>query len=769
MVDVTKAQDPLHCLPKGLLEYLDVEQRNATLAATPYDLDSHGMYAEGYLLLTASSIGHYRQTEPNGPWEEMQHDITTLDEADLVEGLGISVLRLVKAGQAVAEFRFTQRHAKLVVRFHRHLEHVIAHDEEELPPLPPEHVEDKRLRCEKCDRFIPAWTDVCQACMSRRKILFRLLDFVKPNKGRAIAAFCIALAMTGLGMVGPSLSKPLTDIGLGALPGVSPDFGIILLIVGAMMGLLLLNCVGQWAQLRLSMEVARRMARAVRHAVYDHLHKLSLSFFAKRQTGSLITRVTNDTERLWSFIATVAIDMVLSLLTILGVGICLFVWNWKLALCALIPIPLMAILTVIFHKRLHQSFRRQWHRFSQMTAVVVDALPGIRVIKAFSQEQREVDRFEEKSTALYDEERYYIRGVRSLFGPVMLLCTGLGTLIIWIVGGWMLVSQQKAVAAGATLPPDAMTVGTIIMFQLYMGMFLRPIHQIAHMDDQLNRAATSAQRIFEVLDTSPDIYSPENAASADEVRGRIELKNVSFSYDGVHKVLKGINLSINPGEMVGLAGPSGGGKTTTVNLISRFYDVQEGAILIDGVDVRNYEVEALRRKIGVVLQEPFLFHGTICENIAYGNPEATLDDIIAAARAANANDFIVGFPDGYDTMVGERGQSLSGGERQRISIARAILSDPAILILDEATSSVDTETEELIQQALDTLTANRTTIAIAHRLSTLRKADRLVILDKGEIVENGTHAELADRENGLYAKLLRMQQQNQSYIALSSS
>jgi ATP-binding cassette subfamily B protein len=221
--------------------------------------------------------------------------------------------------------------------------------------------------------------------------------------------------------------------------------------------------------------------------------------------------------------------------------------------------------------------------------------------------------------------------------------------------------------------------------------------------------------------------------------------------------------------MVGLAGPSGGGKTTTVNLISRFYDVQEGAILIDGVDVRNYEVEALRRKIGVVLQEPFLFHGTICENIAYGNPEATLDDIIAAARAANANDFIVGFPDGYDTMVGERGQSLSGGERQRISIARAILSDPAILILDEATSSVDTETEELIQQALDTLTANRTTIAIAHRLSTLRKADRLVILDKGEIVENGTHAELADRENGLYAKLLRMQQQNQSYIALSSS
>ncbi len=757
MADAKKALDPLHCLPKELIEHLGDDQRDALLAATPYDLDAHGMYADGYLLLTPEGVGHYTQPEDGGPWTGTWHEMTALDEADLVEGLGISVLRLVHAGQTVAEYRFTQRHAKLVVRFHRHLEHVIAHDvDEELTPLPPERVEDKRLRCEKCDRFIPAWTDVCQACMSRRKILFRLLDFVKPNKGRAIAAFLIALTMTALGMVGPSLSKPLTDKGLGAAPGASANFSVVLAIVGLMMGLLLLTCIGQWAQLRLSMEVARRMARAVRHAVYDHLHKLSLSFFAKRQTGSLITRITNDTERLWSFIATVAIDMVLSLLTIVGVGICLFLWNWKLALCALVPIPLMAFLTVIFHKRLHRSFRQQWHRFAQMTAVVADALPGIRVIKAFSQEQREVDRFEAKSTALFDEERNYIRGVRSIFGPIMLLCTGLGTLIIWIVGGWMLANGV-----------DDMTVGTIIMFQLYMGMFLRPIHQIAHMDDQLNRAATSAQRIFEVLDSSPDIYSPDNAASADEVRGQIELRNVSFSYDGVHKVLKGIDLSIKPGEMIGLAGPSGGGKTTTVNLISRFYDVQEGAILIDGVDVRDYDVAPLRKKIGVVLQEPFLFHGTICENIAYGNPEATLDDIIAAARAANANDFIVGFPDGYDTMVGERGQSLSGGERQRISIARAILSDPAILILDEATSSVDTETEELIQQALDTLTADRTTIAIAHRLSTLRKADRLVILDKGEIVEHGTHEELANRDEGLYAKLLNMQQKNQSYIALT--
>jgi ATP-binding cassette, subfamily B, bacterial len=759
MVDAKKALDPLHCLPKELIEHLDKQRRDAVLAATPYDLDAHGMYAEGYLLLTLTGVGHYTQPDPKSPWTDTWYDMKTLDEADLVEGLGISVLRLVREGQTVAEFRFTQRHAKLVVRFHRHLEHVLAHDEdEELEPLPPERIEDKRSRCDKCDRFIPAWSDVCQACMSRRKILFRLLDFVKPNKGRAIAAFLVALTMTTMGMITPSLSKPLTDDGLGAATGKSADFSVVLTIVGLMAGLLLLNCIGQWAQLRLSMEVARRMARSVRHTVYEHLHKLSLSFFAKRQTGSLITRVTNDTERLWSFVATVAIDMVLSLLTIVGVGLCLFLWNWKLAMCALIPIPLMAFLTVIFHKRLRRSFRQQWHRFAQMTAVVADALPGVRVIKAFSQEKREVDRFEEKSTALFNEESNYIRGVRSIFGPIMMLCTGMGTLIIWIVGGWMLANGK-----------DGMTVGTIVMFQLYMGMFLRPIHQIAHMDDQLNRAATSAQRIFEILDSSPDIYSSENSRPAHAIEGAIELQNVSFSYDGVHKVLKNINLSIKPGEMIGLAGPSGGGKTTTVNLISRFYDVQEGAILIDGVDVRDYDVAPMRQKIGVVLQEPFLFHGTICENIAYGNPDATLDDIINAARAANANDFIVGFPDGYDTMVGERGQSLSGGERQRISIARAILSNPAILILDEATSSVDTETEELIQQALDTLTENRTTIAIAHRLSTLRKADRLVILEKGEMAEQGTHEELANKEGGIYAKLLNMQQKSQSYIALTGN
>ncbi|MHC4562509.1 MAG: ABC transporter ATP-binding protein [Planctomycetota bacterium] len=755
-----KADDPLGCLPKDLADQLGRSGKTeSALAATPCDLDAGGMFTEGYLLLTDSQLGHYCRR--NGDWEGRWINTASLTEANLIEAVGMNILRLVSDGQLVDEYRFTLRHKKLVGQFQRQLERVIDGDGDghaQDAPHGPHERETRKTRCEKCDRFIPAWTDICQACMSRRKILFRLLDFVRPYKARAVTAFALALILTAMGLAQPPLSAWLIDEGLGTGEGKTANFAIILIAVGTMTGLLLVRTVGTWGRLRLSLEIARRVARAIRHDVYEHMHRLSLDFFSKRQTGALVTRVTTDTERLWSFIATVAIEMVLSILLILGVGICLFVWNWKLAFFALLPLPLMGFLTIFFHKRLHQSFRRQWHRWSQMTAVVADALPGVRVIKAFSQEKREVDRFEEKSTALFNEEQTYIRGARSLFEPAMMFSAGLGSLIIWVVGGWWYCRGNAG-----------LTPGTLVGFQLFLGMFLRPIHQLAHMDDALNRAATSAQRIFEILDTQPKIYSKAQATLPDELAGQIELRNVSFSYDGVHKVLKNIDITIEAGHMVGLAGPSGGGKTTMVNLISRFYDVLEGQILIDGVDVRDYDITQLRQKIGVVLQEPFLFHGTISENIAYGKPHATLDEIIGAARAANANDFIVGFADGYDTMVGERGQTLSGGERQRISIARAILNNPAVLILDEATSSVDTETEELIQAALDTLTANRTTIAIAHRLSTLRKADRLIILDKGDLIEEGPHEELAEKEDGLYARLLQMQRKSQSYIALTGA
>ena len=764
-MDQNTQPDPLASLPKDLIEHLDAAgMADEVIAAATYDLDEHGKYADGHLVLTDRQLGAFIQAD--GHWHGQWLELKGLSEAALVEGLGMNLLQLVADGQLVAEFRFTLQHSRELGRFHRQVERqVLGETEDADEDLRPRHGDEQRGRCPKCDRPVPSWSEVCRACMSRRKILWRLLDFVKPYKGRAIASFFLALTMTGLALLSPLVSKWLIDDGLGRT-GVPANLQIVIAAVAMMLGLLAARAIGQWGQMRLSGDVARRVARAIRHSVYSHMHRLSLDFFAKRQTGALVTRVTNDTERLWSFTASIAIEMVLSILTIVGVGIALFLMNWKLALFALIPIPLMLSLTIFFHKRLHQSFRRQWHRWSQMTAVVADALPGMRVIKAFSQEKREVDRFEERSTALFDEEANYIKGAKSLFGPTMMFATSLGSLIIWIVGGMIICREWSMVQAD---PKAAtMTLGTLMAFQLYMGMFLRPVHQLAHMDEQLNRAATSAQRIFEVLDTEPRIYTKADAHAPDTIEGRIELRNISFSYDGVNKVLKNINLTIEPGEMIGLVGPSGAGKTTMVNLICRFYDVIEGQILIDGVDIRDYDITELRHKIGMVLQEPFLFHGPIWENIAYGQPDAPVEKVITAARAANANNFIVNFPDGYDTMVGERGQTLSGGERQRISISRAILHNPSLLILDEATSSVDTETEETIQKALDGLTANRTTIAIAHRLSTLRKADRLVVIDKGLMVEQGTHDELTKRDGGLYARLLQKQQEMQSYIALQT-
>ena len=745
--------NPMDQLPQELADNLhEIVAVDTLVAAVPYDLDEQGMYVEGCLLLTEDKFGHFVRTDGqwDGKWMAAQ-----FSEAVIVEGLGLNLLRLVADGRVMAEFRFTLRYAKVAGRFQRFLERRLGGEADgEIPPEEPASQDEKKLRCDKCGRVIPAWSEICQACMSRRKILFRLLDFLRPYKGRALGAFSIALVLTCLSMAQPWLSRPLVNDGFGWTPGVEPSFRLIRLFVGIMFALAVLRVLGQMVQLRLSLQLGTLVSRTIRNAVYAHLHRLSLSFFARRQTGALATRVTNDTERLWYFISSVFIDIFLSLLTIVGVGVCLFVMNWKLAIFALMPIPVMLFLTVFFHNRLHQSFRRMWHRWAQMTAVVADALPGVRVIKAFSQEEREVARFEEKSNDLFEVEMNYISGVRSVFSPMMLFCSSLGSLIVWLLGGWWLCQGET-------------TLGTLIAFQGYLAMFLRPIHQIAHMDEMFNRAATSAQRIFEILDTEPAIFSRAGAVAADQLQGRIELRNVSFSYDGVRKVLKNVDTTIEAGQMVGLAGPSGGGKTTLVNLISRFYDTLEGQILIDGVDVRDYEIKELRRKIGVVLQEPFLFHGTVLENIAYGKPDATIDEVIAATRAANAHDFITGFPDGYETFVGERGQTLSGGERQRISIARAVLNDPVVLILDEATSSVDTETEALIQEALDRLTTSRTTIAIAHRLSTLRKADRLLILEKGDVIEEGTHEQLAGKEEGLYAKLLRMQRDAQSAVGLA--
>jgi ATP-binding cassette subfamily B protein len=379
-----------------------------------------------------------------------------------------------------------------------------------------------------------------------------------------------------------------------------------------------------------------------------------------------------------------------------------------------------------------------------VTNVLADTIPGIRVVKAFAQEQREADRFREanKHNLLVNDR---LNKVWSLFSPTVSLLTELGLLVVWCFGIWQ-------VAHGHV------TVGVLTAFLAYIGRFYGRLDSMSRIVSVTQKAAAGAKRIFDILDHVSSVPEPANPVALAKVSGQIDIRSIGFRY-GNRSVIKGVDLRIQPGEMIGLVGHSGSGKSTLVNLICRFYDVTDGSIRIDGVDIRSVPVADYRRHIGLVLQEPFLFFGTIAENIAYGKPDASREEIVAAARAAHAHEFILRLPHGYDSLVGERGQGLSGGERQRISIARALLIDPPILILDEATSSVDTETEKEIQKALDNLVRGRTTIAIAHRLSTLRQADRLVVLDRGQVVEVGHHDDLMARE-GAYYRLYQAQARN---------
>nr|MBC8235084.1 ABC transporter ATP-binding protein [bacterium] len=391
----------------------------------------------------------------------------------------------------------------------------------------------------------------------------------------------------------------------------------------------------------------------------------------------------------------------------------------------------------------HKVFHIVWKRWAEISGILADTIPGVRVVKAFVREKHEIDRFNDKASELFQGEMSAAK-LYTVFRPLMGFIIFIGTIIIWFVGGREVIRNP------------AFTVGALTVFQSCMMQFYMPVQSIAWLNERFQRAATSAERVFEILDHKPEIADGEDAIDLPDIKGNIQFKNVTFAYESEQNVLEDVSFEVQPGEMIGLAGHTGAGKTTLINLVCRFYDINEGAILVDGHDIRDVKISSLRNQIGVVLQNPFLFNGSVADNISYGKPGATMREIMAAAKAANAHDFIMNFPDGYDTIVGERGERVSGGERQRISIARAILKDPRILILDEATSSIDTETEAKIQEALARLIKGRTVFAIAHRLSTLKHSHRLLILEKGNLAEIGTHNELMEMD-GIYAKLCRMQ------------
>jgi ATP-binding cassette subfamily B protein len=603
------------------------------------------------------------------------------------------------------------------------------------------HTEDEEETCPKCGMVYPdPARKVCLKCMKKTAIFSRLLKLTTQYKWSIVFIVFFMILNSVLGLTVPYLQGhvlydwALTDkndyiFRISVVVGAILFFRLFSLLSGVLFGVLNAN-------------VSANIMKNLKIDVFSSMQRLSLSFFQKRQTGQLMTRVNDDAAAVQHFLIDGLPYIFVNILNIVGIVIILLVMNWKLTLLCFIPLPILIIYAMRNWPKLYNMSWIQHIRSSKITSIVSDSFKGTKVVKAFGKEDTEKDRFSTASESFYDIQTKHDQFIDYMF-PIMSFIMQIGGFIIWIVGGRQVMS-------------GSITFGILMTFLGYIFLVYGPIQFFSTMVDWWSYCMTAAQRIFEISDTVPEIVEKVNAKHIERFNGDLQVENITFGYEPNKSVIKDVSISAKSGQMIGIVGHSGAGKSTLVNLITRLYDVEEGTIKIDGVDIKDLKIADIRRNISIVSQEVYIFMGTVAENIAYANPNCSMEDIIRASKIANSHDYIQKLPAGYDTIIGSGGQDLSGGEKQRISIARAVLHDPKILILDEATASLDTQTERQIQEALEILIKGRTTIAIAHRLSTLRNADFLVVMENGKVVETGTHMELI-KNKSIYFKLYQKQ------------
>ena len=734
-------------IPEGVLDTLNAQgiHTEDVLLAAHTDRTREHTVGDEYLFATTEQliVLHNKETADGNP---------VLTTYPIKELRGISVEELLSSGRLVAKrgeentpilvAAFTNFCKESMFLFAKYANKIAAGEE-----LVIDEKDDPASKlCPKCGlRYPDLNRRICPHCMEKGKLFRRFSVFLLRYRASIIITMVSLAVMTALSILAPYLSSGFFYDEV--IFGVGKFAGEILLVLGLIIATRLLKTLVTMVNNYVTSRIAAKMVFDLKKTIFSAIERLSLSFFTGRQTGGLMTQINEDANTIYSFFCDGVPYMLINIVQVIVLAILLFTMQPLLALLSLITVPAFLLFIKWMYRRQRMYHARRFAGSKQMNSFLADVFSGMRVVKAFSKEDVEIARFTTRNQNLAKSEKQL--ALFSNYGwPVAYQLLYLGNIVAWAVGGWMIIS-----GAGG------MTYGTLLTFIAYMNMIYSPLEFFVHFFDMTADCSNALQRLFEIMDAEPDVVEKENPERPESLGGSVEFENVSFSYQKGRKIIDGVTFNVPDGHVLGIVGHTGAGKSTLANLLMRMYDVDEGEIRIGGYPVRDLELATLYRHIAIVSQETYLFMGTILENIHYARPDATFEEVVEAAKCAGAHDFIMKLPDAYHTRIGFGYQDLSGGERQRVSIARAILKNPKILILDEATAAMDTATERKIQEALGELIKGKTTIMIAHRLSTLRDADELVVIEHGKVAERGTHQELLEREDGVYKKLFTLQEE----------